>query len=125
MDPMIWVWFALLASITICFCVYFVLFFRDRRDHQETIRQALSQEQPVDAESLGMLAHGFGDPAAELRRALSSVGSGIGFVAAGLVFHFGGFGQNVVVPVLALSAIVLGHGAGRLGAALLNRRKGE
>lgn len=125
MDPMIWVWFAMLTSLTICFCVYFVLFFRDRRDRQETIRQALSLQQPVDTESLGLLAHGFADPGAELRRALSSVGSGIGFVGAGLVFHFGDFGQNVVVPVLALSAVVLGHGAGRLGAVFVRSRKGD
>ena len=125
MDPMVWVWFAMLASVTTCFCVYFVLFFRDRRDRQETIRHALNLQQAIDKESLAFLSHGFADNSMEFRRALSSLGSGIGFVVAGVIFHYGGFSETVVTPVLALSAIIIGHGIGRIIASVLRDRKGD
>lgn len=120
MDPLTPIWIAMFVCITICFCTYFILMFRERQQQQETIRQALNLEQPLDKDSLSLLTSGLPSRESDLRRAYSNVGLGFGVLGASLVLYSGGFGRDSVIPIAAVSMVVIGQGLGRLLAVRLS-----
>lgn len=112
----LWVPIAALVCLTFCISLFLVLTFRDRRERNELVRQAIQLGQSLDRETLALLLGAQADARTELRAALSSIGLGLGFVIAGGFMLLGGIDDYTAIFTAAVGVVILGRGLGRLAA---------
>ncbi len=118
----IWVSISAIVAFTFCVSLYLVFHFKDKRYKQETLRQAVQLSESSDSEALAVWTLAQADIQTDLSRALSDIGLGLGFAAAGGVLHFNFNTADAAIWALAFGLIIFFQGAGRLLAYYLRKK---
>jgi hypothetical protein len=99
-----------------------ILNYRDNRDKQDTIRQAIQLGQSSDSDTASAWIKAVVHAQTDLWRALSDIGLGIGFSIAGWLLKTNQSIQEAGIWALAIGVVILCRGVARLlGYYLLKR----
>ena len=118
----LWVPIFFITACAFCICLIAILYFRDRKQKQDLIRQLVESGQASDPDAITQWVQATQRPQTDLWRALSDMGLGLGFVSAGLILQLSDGAKSLSIWPAALGAIILFQGGARMLAVYLETR---